>query len=388
VAAHSVEYAPVSILARLSDLEDLPTDQLDFRATVQFLICDEAHAFLAAAKSLVNRLSQTTTVQIEEGRVPSGFVDWPATIQGRFARIHDPSVMVLRRSEVHRDLPENRLVKFLLEEMGRMAGDVILRGGTDGVWRSRILSVMALAHSMLRSRAMLEIASSPSREGYRSALASRTRGYREAARAYGVYLDLFGRKNLARLIEMFRQRVLIPEAEDRAFELLVLFRALDHLERFGARRIAIRLIGLGSGPTFIFECPHQQQLHIHFQNVPSSWGSTSLYREVLRGSGLEGSTRRPDIVIRAIRNGLVVRTLLLEMKCSADSDTIRDGAFQLLGYCADFGESLGPETIIGLISHSGVPVGDTGPKQLRPGLKGFVTDVTNLSKTLESISLC
>lgn len=386
VAAYSAQYTPLVMLASLVELQLLAEDQLEYRARLQLLLSNEVRTFLTVATNIIARLAQTTEVHVHEGRSPIGYVDWPTTMLNRLVSGRDPSIFVLRQSEIHRDLPENRLLKFLLLEVARLASDVLGSRRVEG-WRVTVESVRLAAEKLAHHPILAPVAASWNHRGYLAARASRTLGYREIAGLYELYDNLLRRGDQAKLLELFRQHVLVPRLEDRAFELLILFRLIEHLQAVGAQRKAIRLIGQGNGPVFIFS-HGDYEIGVYFQGVPEALLQRSLYRQFMTRAALSPGARRPDIPIRVSKAGVIHRITLIEAKCSVALDTIRDGGFQLLGYLADFKLYEEAETNLMLISYGGIVryPGWPTPISVAPFI-GYTSDLANLGSALSSLAL-
>ncbi len=143
VAAFSGEYTPRSLLAGLADIEALPQNQLEYRSCLQFLLSNETAAFMNAAPALLRRLSQTTVHERQQGRAPIGLVDWPSTIVQRLARGGTDSIYLLRGSETRQDVPENRLLRFVLNAIVTSAASV-LPSQIEG-WPLRVRELEAAA---------------------------------------------------------------------------------------------------------------------------------------------------------------------------------------------------------------------------------------------------
>lgn len=362
VAAHA--YAPIEFLDSLAEAPELPPRQLEYRSNIHFVLSSEVAAFMRAAPKLLLRVSQTTNTRRDRQRAPLGRVDWPRTLaEATRGGPKGELVYQVISNETSRDVLANRLVRFVLQQVHERAQMILPRqpelldnaadvgpipGWTEEVRRLLDRAATCLAHPALRG-----IPSSASRQAVFAARAARAPGYQEAARAHQLLIDLFGSGDATNLLHLFRQLVLMPDAEDRAFELLVLFRVIAALERAGAKRRTVRLIGQGNGPIFVHDLPNRRVV-THFQGVPSWMSRDSRYGGILAGHEMSGGVRRPDIVVEFLSPTFGRRTIVIEAKCSQSAPTIRDGVFQLLGYLADYQLQASTSAVV-LVAHGGVP---------------------------------
>lgn len=385
VAAHSSEYTPLEMLTSLTEVSSLSGEQLDFRAALQFLMSSEVRELVQASKRILLGMSQTTSLRTVEGRVPVGSIDWPGTITGRIVGRTDPSSFVFRQTELDRDVPENRLLRFALTAVTRLASSVLDVQPTTG-WRSQVAGLQTAASSLVAHPLLTQIPAELNRHTLSAAKSSRISGYRDAARAMELYNDLFRFGDLSRLIELFREFVLIPELEERAFELLVLFRLLVRLDELGANRTSTRLLGRGRGPVFTFVLGGSA-IEVYFQGTPAEISSHSYYRKVITEAGLGSSSLRPDILLRVGAGDTGAKIVVMEMKCSTNLGTIRDGVFQLIGYFGDFRLFKEDGPILFLISFGGIPESENVPIRVDfSDLTVYVSDLPRLHESLGVIS--
>lgn len=383
VGRASVQYAPLKVLAALTTLDKLPQEDLDYRARLQFVLSHRVEDLLRETPQIIARLVQTTEAQVEEGRVPVGLIDWPSTWIHRLTAGGDPSSFVLRRSEIHRDLPENRLLKFMLGCVAEIADSLLDQPDSSG-WAERVGTIRARSRQFVAHPILVPVQSLASRAGYLAARASRVKGYGSVAASYAAYSAIFDDGDPDALDALLREFVLIPEEEDRAFELLVLFRLAAHLEDAGANLEGIRLIGRGSGPVYTYLWG-QRRLSITFQGAPTIYQKRSLYRKFVDQIGLGASLRRPDILLQLLEGDQLVRNIVIEAKCTADQNTARDGVFQLLGYNQDFGFALDAPTLLLVVGYGNIrpPLDYPSPSSLAHNLNGQGADLSSLGKAVD-----
>jgi hypothetical protein len=387
VATFSSEYSPLSILSSLvDDLDLVPSDQLEHLAAIQYLLSSEFRSFACTSSRLASRLAQTTLTQEEVVRSAVGLVDWPRTTTGRMTGALDPTSYRTRSSRVDLDVPENRLFHFMIVESLKLANDILSQGGPEG-WTQAVVEDTQRLARVAKSPLIRTLPSEASRAGILAAISSRIPGYREVANAYALFDGLFRRGDRELLLNLFKQCILLPQAEERAFELLVLFRLVDYLEEAGGQLKSIRLIGRGDGPTYTYQIG-DRRFCIHFQNVPRDLLNDSVYLRFASACGFKATARRPDVVLRVIENSQVRRTIIFEAKCSRSADVLRDGLFQLLSYATDYQLVSKPNTTLVLVAHGGVPRRERWPKPaISDPVIGTCTALENLDACLESLEL-
>jgi hypothetical protein len=119
-----------------------------------------------------------------------------------------------------------------------------------------------------------------------------------------------------------------------------MFAIVESLVRSGWRVANVRLIGIsgGAAPTFIL-IRENCEVRVAYQAVPKSFLQTSRYKEILDAYDIDGSVRRPDILLSVpAQNGAV--HLLVEAKLTENRDYIVESIYKVLGYVGDFQDSL------------------------------------------------
>jgi hypothetical protein len=188
--------------------ERIATPDLRFAARAAYFLLDagrdDAESFLTY--TLERLLSQLTRIteqrQVEyRGRV-RGRIVWPATFKARYLEEYDPSRYVCREVRREFDTPENQLLRYVVEQIGKCLGAVpaTLRAGTsylpDPAAGRRLpdpaarLSRMEAALNTFRPNARLREVSLPQRieeSHLLRAETSRTEEYGSVARLYRRY---------------------------------------------------------------------------------------------------------------------------------------------------------------------------------------------------------
>lgn len=329
VHASATDYHPSELLGNLLAVN--PSDMDYLRALVQMRNAATIR-FLQAVPQILERLAQTVEVDIEELLVPIGRVDWPSTVLGAVTKGHLASFIV-RRSDPHRDLPENRLLRYLLNRL-RDLSSLLTRGRTEGElsqgWLGDIDEMGKVAEGFAEHPLLQTVVPVASHAGLSACRNSRIPGYAYLADAYEVELRVGPEPTEHGIQELLATGVLIPQLEWRAYELLVLFRVLSELDASGFKAERTRLIGLGSGHVFKLR-RGTDTIDLYYQQSPFK---SLRYGTTLVGAGFDRAALRPDIVL--IKRGLTASEVtLFEMKCSTDTSQVGEAIVQLFGYRYD-----------------------------------------------------
>jgi hypothetical protein len=379
VSASSKDYRPSELVGSL--LSASAEDVNYLRALVQ-VRHPATRRFLLAVPGILERLAQTTEVQIDESLAPIGAVDWPATVLGVVAKGHVSS-FVIRHTDPHRDLPENRLLRCVLNRL-KDAALVVTQGRSQSNlrqgWLHEVDALRGDAQRYADHPLLQAIVPKASHTGLAAARASRIPGYAYLAEAYDVELRVGPEPTEEGLHDLLSASVLLPEAESRAYELLVLFRMISQLEGIGYRLGRIGLIGLGDGHVFELD-RNSEIIHVYYQQSPFE---SIRYRQSLVGAGFSPAGLRPDIVL--VTEGFAQKQVLLfEMKCSNSTALVSEAIVQLFGYRYDLADlPVGDLTSLVAVTPVGRPSSpSTWPLPAYEGdFRIWTTDQDHLSEVL------
>jgi len=112
------------------------------------------------------------------------------------------------------------------------------------------------------------------------------------------------------------------------------------LEHAGWHVATVRLIGTngGAAPTFVLQ-KQAKEVRVTFQSVPRPFLRQSRYKQILDNYDIDGSARRPDIMLTAPGPTKALH-LFVEAKLTDDRGYIVESIYKMLGYLADFDDSL------------------------------------------------
>ena len=269
---------------------------------------------------------------------------WDRTMLLRMAGTLSPVHYVSRTSHRSFELPENRLLAWLVADLSQTTAAIEKRVGTTALHPD----LYALRESCERARRHhwfgdvgVPLRLSP--EMTAAAARHRRPEYREAARLAQRRAEMETSDRASwwyAILSLLAVNWLEPISDDDLFELYVLILTLDILsdelgfgepEEYGlvtSRRGHIAL--------FVHE---NQRIKVYFDQTPTSALRAAAEGEygkvVARHRGISGHERRPDILIVTERGG-EKHVVFVEMKKSADGRYIADSIYKVFGYLYDF----------------------------------------------------
>jgi hypothetical protein len=267
---------------------------------------------------------------------------------GRIPRTHFVSRLPARSF----DLPENVLVRWLLDSLSAAVEGMALRVGSaalpDGLLRIREAVETALSHRWFRevtvaafpTEAMFAAASRQRLPAYRIASGlARRRAEKDLRRVRGRWFKVF---------DFLRANWLSPVDTDDLFELFALALVLDVLEvNLGlgpAREYGLAL--RGRDHVALYDLPGGDTLRVFFDQSPrTTLAASSQYQQtVLVHHGLTGSARRPDVTLvrKPALDGRQT-VMFIEVKETGQTRYASDSIYKAFGYLQDFSLLWGPD---------------------------------------------
>lgn len=316
----------------------LPPTDIHRLGAVHFLLDPSIARFVeSVAPSLINRLNKQARLSTAVSHsAVRGRIRWPETLRLQVAT-GDRSQYVATTVHPQFDLPENQLLKHLLQRISALCKDVLSQYTTAGDgWLASVHTLRQVADSHLQGAAMRNI-SAISGVGPKHVWATRHAKHFEYRFLPGVATLLVRLADQADnyLREAVRQRYLEPMNLDVLYELFVLFSFMVQCEQAGWEVELQRLIGGHTGPVAVYR-RHTKVLRVYYQRVPESLASVSRYKGVMAAHGVRRSLRTPDIIVEMVTAGGSPRYLLVEVKRSSDPGYIVDGIYKLFGYLRDY----------------------------------------------------
>lgn len=346
--APDVDVADVQAFAKM-----LREDDRALAAKLYFLVSPTLVAFVEdSLPKLLRALSHGSQARVVDSRgTVRGHLQWGATLRGRLTSKIDSGTFVVSQRFRSADIPENRLVRAVLEQVRAAAATVRSALGISGVPTkvdgSRSLQQLildldratreALHHPYLRDVASVAVTS----QMRQAARRRRGVGYKQAATLERRLAEVRASPLFA-LAALAQDCWLAPVSDDDLFELYVLVKVVDEIEG-GLGFSLVRQYGLvrrDRDAVAEVEDKKGRRIIIYADQGMQNLVEDSEYVGILREyeDFKDGAAhRRPDIALRYRAKG-VDRVMLLEMKRSDDSPYLRNGLYKVLGYLRDFDE--------------------------------------------------
>lgn len=327
----------------IENLLKLSSKDLEKLKKLHFILDDKIRNFIeVSASKIARRLSK----KVNRPKKPvkalgRGKLDVLATVKEDFIKGRSESQFIIRENQELFDLPENRLFKFILRQISRIAFDFAdkdliyeeISSRNNNKWLEIIEEYGVKAYKLSRNAHLrnVEEINAINQSLIRSAVTSRDHWYEDLAEVAEVYYSVFEKEDEFKFLqEVIRERYLKPLDNNALYELFILFKLLDIIEKSDWKMVKTKLIGSNKGPVNIYT-KDSKKLEIFYQRTPKLLKEESLYEDYLKNYDLECRARRPDIILKMDNNYCIV-----EVKRSDSRSYIVNGLYKLLGYLKDF----------------------------------------------------
>ncbi|MYL54188.1 hypothetical protein GLW08_12655 [Pontibacillus yanchengensis] len=328
------------------NLTKLSKTDLQLLSKIHFILSEEVKMFVdEVAPSLLKKLSKTSLKENEvlRGHV-KGKINWTRTIKERYSTGGDPSIFVCSRRSAVFDLPENRVLLYLLKQIYHICSEITNYEHTEiegfnvpesDKWDLTVKNIGIKTKKLLRNPHVQKISDMHYLTNKTLISAEKTRGH-----MYNKLADVGRRFNemtnnpLTYLNNILRGNALRPLSKDTLFEIAVLFNISDFLSSTGWTEKKATLIGSKSNIISHYMLD-DLELKVYYQGLPKSFTKNSKYGPLMADYGLSSKYRRPDIILE-LTKGSKKTYLIIEVKRSDKRDYLSDGAYKLFGYIKDF----------------------------------------------------
>lgn len=343
VQRHAKVFKPETLILQLARLS---WEDLLRLSQMHFLLSDDAKELVnEIAPEILNRLSKTSVHQVETSHgVFKGRVHWGRTYTTRATRGGDPSLFVSMTKSAQFDLPENRLLLYMLRQISLTARKVSKEDWDEEKfdldddeklrWGDEVNRIAAKSQQLLRNPYISQIGQVQQVTDQLLEQAENTRGqgYTRLAEIATTYLMSMEEPLL--FLQEKSQSVLEPLSKDTLFELAVLFKVIEAAIQNGWKEKHVRLIG-GETDCMTEMGKNGVDLRVYYQGLPSEFDQMSIYRKLMVRHGLSDRSRRPDIVLEW-KDGETKSYCIIEVKRSSKRRYLADGVYKVLGYLKDF----------------------------------------------------
>ncbi|AFO58514.1 hypothetical protein [Natrinema sp. J7-2] len=353
--------------------QSIKPDQLDERFEEYELLLDLHFVLKSDVVSFVRDLSkhlrsirtETQTVSRTRRGAVDGRINWGATIKKRYTEHpRDRSIFVCDNRSIDYDIPENIVLKRLISVIHTTIREAeeYLRGEYEWVretWKGNENLIDELQRIVERNVHVRRIRDpdtyEPTERMLTTAANSRQEVYREAASLLKSRQRLF-EGDADEIRTLLEETAIAPDDQDSLFELFVLFRFVATIERLQESKPKFKTIATGRQEVARFDGDTEIALYhdnsasdrnLSFVAVPDEeqeqLSRTDEVQLTARdiasdyfGREFRNHTGRPDVIVLEILSESEDRHeyLIVEVKNSTNTDTIRRGIKETLEYLA------------------------------------------------------
>ena len=331
----------------LEKITGLTPEELFLLKKIHFLLSDEVKELLNILPPLMRNLAHSTRKETIECRgMIRGRIDWGLTIKERYSHgFNDPSLFICKPASKMYDLPENQLLKFILNEIANFGENIEylpvitdevldeseVRSYVDTIQFRRSAVRKTLKHVQFHN---ITLASSIRPKTLLRARNHRNHNYRPVVKCYELYENLFLINSADALKKLLEKQLLEPLNNDKLYELYILFKLFEKLELKGGK-LSLGLLKPGRKPTpYVAQyLDENETINVYYQKMPGGCWKDSEYKDIFNFYSLNVSSRRPDIILEFVDDDYYC---LIEVKRSSRRDYIVDSVYKVIGYLSDF----------------------------------------------------
>lgn len=332
----------------LKNLTGLTDDELNHLKIVHFLLSKEVNELIEELPKLLRNLSHSTNKELVESRgIIRGRIDWNRTFKERYSQgFNDPSLFMCQPPTKMYDLPENQLLKFILWKIRNLRENIKLEITEELIdaeewenWQDKIvtryLKIKKISKNIYFQQINLPLSIKP--KTVQKAYRHRNQSYDKVAECYELYEKLFITNDQDVLKELIENQTLEPLNDDKVFEIYVLIKLLDILDKSnGNLKLGLLKPDLDYTAEYISK---NINICIFYQKTPSDLKDTSKYKSIFNLYDLQVRVRSPDIVLK-VRTHNKEYYQIIEVKRTKSSEYIANSVYKVLGYINDFEKSL------------------------------------------------
>jgi hypothetical protein len=329
------------------NLTALKLDDLIGLVEIRFLLSqDLVHFINRTMPGIINRLSKESLNKTDTVRNKIvGKVNWQKTSLTQTIAGNDRTLFVTNNVSNKFDLPENRLLKFTIEVINKMAKKYIIDLDLPNIWYEEITSsakwtervnyIYSKTQIALKNPIIKQISriSEITDKMIIATRYQRNMHYSDLAN-FSDAIHLAYENPFAYLINELGDKILEPLNNDDLYELAVLFKLINSIQSNGWTEEEIGLIG-GKQRYVSQLCKDSITMKIYYQKLPAELRDISKYAPLMKEYGLSDRSRRPDIVIELKYKDLLMY-LIVEVKRSQNQRYLADGAYKVFGYLKDY----------------------------------------------------
>ena len=325
----------------IGQLFSLDEDNFLILKKLHFLISDEVTQFVKALPYLMRNLSHSTNKEeIETHGKIIGQINWNHTLKQRMdTGLKDKSLFVCNTNKKLYDLPENRLLKYILNKIINFIKDISITHPQEYMeeitnYHDYLNNIYLISNKTVKDIHLknVELPRYITTKTVTKTIKSHNNLYEYLVKSYQLYEKLFINYDNTILLELLDKHVLIPTNKDVLYEVYILFKIMDCINHDS---LDVGL--LKSGNDYIIRAEFNDKLvNIYYQHLPEYFKENNL-KKLKTYYDLELYNKRPDIIIEYVKNNKKTYKII-EIKRTQDPDYIRDSIYKVFGYLKDYEE--------------------------------------------------
>jgi hypothetical protein len=332
------------------DVEGAKALNFNTALKIRFLLESETKRFLEEVPTYLRRIR--TEVSREKSLAKGeakGHIDWSKTIQTwASSGFKDKTILNIDRSVKNYDIPENLILKKAITILSEFMNDNAVRKEIERTydWSERLQEARRCVREVLKNvhfRRIMDaslIHISPRMKG--QVKKSRKKLYRDSCRVFDKYERVFSRHELTQLL---MDTFIDPRNIDKTFELFCLFTTIKVLEKmeWKVKKLAeivrerneTAILTQGNFEIRIFYNVTGRLTFLDRAEPQKTKDALAESTQAFFGEKTADTTRRPDIIIELLCDGVSKDYAIFEVKNTREKEYIVQGMYQALHYLYD-----------------------------------------------------
>jgi len=320
-------------------LFDLDEENILILKKLHFIISKEVEDFVKILPYLVRNLSHSTNKEeIETHGNIIGQIDWNQTLKQRMKTgLKDKSLFVCNTNKKLYDLPENQLLKYLLNKINKFIKDINISFNEnikenitnyqDYISNIHIITSKTIKNVHLKE---VELPRYITTKTINKTIKSHNNLYESVVKVYDLYEKLFILNDESELLNLLNKQVLTPNNMDTLYEVYILFKIIEKIDNN-----SIQMALLKSGKDYTFHSEFEdKEVNIYYQHLPEVFQSNNL-KKLRPYYNLKLTNKRPDIIVEYVKKGKKTYKII-EIKRTQNPNYIRDSIYKVFGYLKDY----------------------------------------------------
>ena len=306
---------------------------------LHFLISNEVEDFVKILPLLIRNLSHSTSKEeIETHGNIIGQINWSQTFKQRMSTgLKDKSLFVCNTNRKLYDLPENQLLKFLLNKINKFIKDMNITYHDNLKeevinYQEYINNIHIVTGKIIKNVHLknVELPKHIDAKTLRKTRKSHNNLYEYVVSVYELYEKLFIINDDNVLLDLLNKQILTPNNKDTLYEVYVLFKIIEKMNRD-----SLRVGLLKSGNDYIIHSEFENKtVNIYYQHLPEIFKDNNI-KKLRQYYDFYLPDKRPDIIVEYDKKGKKTYKII-EVKRTRDSNYIRNSVYKVFGYLKDY----------------------------------------------------